>query len=260
MQPNYEQPQNINSAPVQPIPPLSSPVMQPQQPAPTPTKPPSNKKIFLIIAVIIVIALIGFGIWYFLNANKPTASNTSTTTTNAAAPSGPTSTSRKQVAATNDLTLLPLKTSSPKEESIKGKLGDQIEMSNGICFKVLSIEHGWLPPKDKQDKLTSPRAGQELVKLTVVIGNRDAKYASDVGSEYFHIEDGKGARQDPNFLEDEFLTDALPLQSLASGKQITGSMVFEPGIGQPVTFAYEAKYNNTDSGKEVTLRAELPLQ
>ncbi len=140
-----------------------------------------------------------------------------------------------------------------KDETITGRLGEQIASSDGLVMKVVSAQRNFNAGAGYQ---ADP--AKELVKINISIGNITKDKTKDISSFSFRLEDGAKARFTPeNIASFEGKFDSI---KLAPGSQSTGSIVFSVKKGEAaLTFVREQKYRITGENREVTMQLVVPL-
>jgi flagellar basal body-associated protein FliL len=179
-----------------------------------------NKMIFVVIAVIVVLAVGVAVIIAAMNNKSPSAPTNNT-------PKTATSDAGADVVPRNDGQLdLSVKvdtTTSIKEQTVKAKTKEQINLSSGFSFMATKIE-AFTP----SDPTVKPGAGKQFVVVSVAVGNRAQSNTTSVSYLDFKLRDN-----DNNLLAGHASTQAILGNTLANptslkpGEQVTGKIVFE---------------------------------
>lgn len=146
-----------------------------------------------------------------------------------------------------------------KEQSIKGKINQQLNLSSGTSYMVTGIDRN----VTSTSSFVKAGPGKELIKVNIVVGNRDKDSAMYVATTDFQLRNSAGGLQTPEFVTPDEIAGALDSQELASGKQIKGALVFEVDKGEKVSaLITDDKYRLYGSGasdKEVSVKSEVTL-
>lgn len=254
-QPGVVQPNLPPQPPVAPTMPVDPMAGQPQPAAYPMTAASSSsggsKKIILIVIIIVVALLVvGGGVAGFMMLRGGSGGI-----------ANPLSGKAKDVVDRPDgtLDLQPLidEQKTITAQNLTAKLNQQVNMSDGMSFMVTKVERDW----QSGDKYDKPKAGNEFVKLTMVVGNRTI---DDTISNGFKLKNSAGGEQNDEFISEDVLPDQLRILSdIASGKQQTGTMVFEVTKGeQGLSLVYSEKYRplgSEDESKNIEVRATVAL-
>jgi hypothetical protein len=180
-----------------------------------------NKRIFGIIIVIVVIAVVAALVIAAMNskgsAPPPSNNNTQDAPSDAAADIVPRTDGQLDLSAKVDTV------SSVKEQTIKAKLKEQVNLSSGFSFMATKIE-----PYTSADPAVKPGAGKQFVIVSVTVGNRAQATATSVSYLDFKLRDIGS-----NLLAGHSSTQAILGNALANptalkpGDQVAGNIVFE---------------------------------
>jgi len=246
----------------QPTPPQMTP-LSPASPGPSlvptpgyPTQPhvpyasDQKKKLILIGSTAVAICIIGvIGYFLFFNkGNNPLSSITDAVTGNSD------TISRSDGAL--DVSHLIDTGSSIKSQDIKARLNQQVNLSNGVSYMVTKVERNFVS--------TSPllKAGKnkELVKVSVVFGNRDKSNSNYVGTTFVKLINSAGGLVTAEFTTSDDFSDAYEATDIAPGKQISGALVYEVDKGEAIKgFSTKDQYENISTKEKVDLISEVDL-
>ncbi len=178
-----------------------------------------NKLIFGVIAGIVVLAVLA-AVAIALTGNKNSGTSTTTTpstNSNAGDDIVPRSDGQLDLSAKVDTT------TSIKEQTVKAKTKEQLNLSSGFSFMATKIET--FTPSDPNVK---PAAGKQFVAVSLAAGNRAQSNTLSVSYLDFKLRDN-----DNNLLAGHPSTQAILGNALANptslkpGEQVTGKIVFE---------------------------------
>ncbi len=143
-----------------------------------------------------------------------------------------------------------------KEQDIKAKVNQQVNLSDGLSYMVTGVERNFV----STSRFLKAGTGKELVKVNFVIGNRDKTGETYISSGDFNIKNSAGGMQDAKYTTTDDFADSLEPQELASGKQIKGSLIYEVDKGEQISVVTEQKYEKLGGDKkEVTLKSQVTL-
>lgn len=226
----------------------------PQHPVGQPSNPMLKYVIIGVVAlVVIIVGVAAYFLWG--RQNSPSTSNNNSQSQ----PSGPVEySSLKTTEPLKDgkLTLSPqfVATEAIQTQTVTAKVGDQINMSDGISFAVSKVERGWVAPTGSK-----PRSGNEFVALTILYGNRDAEDSQYFSATALKLHDSTGKEQYDSFVTPLSKDGNFPSEPLEPGEQRTGILVFEVKIGEaPLDVFYDEAYISSESGN-VKLKATVDL-
>ena len=189
----------------------------------TPVKKGSpSKAIFVVIAVVMILAIAAaYGVYLLNNRGTSTKSQPSTNTQS------------NQVDASADVVprsdgQLDLSTkvntvTSVKEQTVKAKTKEQINLSSGFSFMTTKIE-----PFTSGDPNIKPGKGKQFVTASLAVGNRAQSSTISVSYLDFKLRDN-----DNNILSGHSITQTILGNALANpaalkpGEQVAGKVVFE---------------------------------
>jgi len=188
-------------------------------------KPGSSKKLLLILGgVVLVLAIVGATILIMSSGdsgNKKDNTTTNNTQQNTDDPNA------ADVVARNDGQLdLESRidiTKSIKEQTIKAKIKEQINLSSGFSFMATKIES-----YTSTDPAVVPAAGKQFVAVSVAAGDRSQSSTISVSYLDFKLRDNDGNLLSGHNSTQQIISNSLakPTQ-LKPGDQITGKVVFE---------------------------------
>jgi hypothetical protein len=210
-----------------------------------------SKGKFVMIAIVgvVILALLGGLAWWLLGSgNNPISSVVNNVT------GGSDVTDRND--GTLDLGSLIDKDVAIKSQSLTGKLNQQINLSDGLSYMVTKVERDVASPS----KFVKVDAGKELIKVTLVVGNRAKSGDLYVYSSTFQVKNSAGGLQASEFITDDEAADVLSNVTVNPGKQTTGTLFFMVDKGEAVSLATEAKYQRIGGSETATLTSEVALQ
>lgn len=135
-----------------------------------------------------------------------------------------------------------------KDETINGKVTEQLTSADGFVMKVTSVERN-VTVNDANYKLDSSK---ELVKVNLTMGNVAKDRSKDVSNFNFRIEDSSGAKLSPeNIASFDGKFDTIKLDP---GAQAQGSIIFAVKKNdEPLKVVREQRYRITSENREVTM-------
>lgn len=245
-QPQAESPQSPQPAFGQPAPAYGG---QPAMTASAQHGGSKGKFVMIAIVGVVILALLGGLAWWLLGSgNNPISSVVNNVT------GGSDVTDRND--GTLDLGSLIDKDVAIKSQSLTGKLNQQINLSDGLSYMVTKVERDVASPS----KFVKVDAGKELIKVTLVVGNRAKSGDLYVYSSTFQVKNSAGGLQASEFITDDEATDVLSNVTVNPGKQTTGTLFFMVDKGEAVSLATEAKYQRIGGSETATLTSEVALQ
>ena len=270
---NNTNPNNMSNQPVQnvPVTPIQNPAPQvvetpspqpasftPNQgPAPVqsnfPPQPKSNKLPLIIGGAVLLVVIIAVAVILILNGSKKTSSNSTSSSSSSS------STSLQDVMNRTDGTLqlgsLIGAQSTIKAQSLAAKMNQQVNLSDGVSFMVTKVTRNFV----NTDPYGAPVAGKELVKIDLVVGNRDK--INPIYNSYYYLKNPAGGLIDPSFVDAKYNPDVFSSSvSIEPGTQKKVSLIFTVDKGEKVSFVYSADYENYTTQKKITVYAEVTLQ
>lgn len=249
-------PQPAVQPPVQPYAPTGlptaeqPPVTHQPQPvgSPFPAAPAhsnNNMTMMLIAAGIVVLALVGGGIWWFTSSGgNPLSSITG----------GGDVVSRSD--GTLDLSTLVDTQKDIKAQDIKAKLNQQVNLADGLSYMVTKVERNW----QTDSVYLQPKAGKELIRISLVVGNKAKEGNSYISSSLFRLKNSAGGLQTAEFPTKEEDPELLEGDDVAPGKQVKGTVIFEVDKDEKVLFATTQDYQNYSTNEKVTIASEVTLE
>ncbi len=146
-------------------------------------------------------------------------------------------------------------------QDIKGKVKEQINISDGVSFAVTGIERGW----STGDDYYKPSKNKEYIKVAVTAGYRGKTGSGSVSDSSFKLLNSKGGLQDNRYLSDKLLPDnelSSGSTTLNPGDAHSGWVVYEIDKGEQVTLVYEKKgYSYADgTSKEFIMKGSVELK
>ncbi len=246
----------------QPVPPQPTPFAPPsgpassyqtwQQPASLSGAPSSGKKVALIIGIAVAVLLVlgGIGAFFLLkNHSNPISSVKNNLTGSKDV--------QDRTDGTLDLSKLIDKQTSIKAQDIQAKLNQQINLSDGLSYMVTKVDRNW----QSASTYLKPDSGKEIVKITLVVGNRAKEGGRYVSSIDFKLENSAGGLLTSEYVTAEDEADTLISGDVSPGKQVKGAIFFTVDSGEKLGgLLTEDKYTNYDTNKEVTLKSKVALE
>jgi flagellar basal body-associated protein FliL len=181
-----------------------------------------NKTIFVVIAVVMVLAIAAaYGVYLLNNRSTPTKTQ-----------SGASTQSNQPDASANvvprsdgqlDLSTKVDAVTSVKEQTVKAKTKEQINLSSGFSFMATKIE-----PFTASDPNVKPANGKQFVVASVAVGNRAQSNTISISYLDFKLRDNQN-----NILSGHPSTQSILGNALANptalkpGEQVAGKIVFE---------------------------------
>jgi hypothetical protein len=237
---------------------------QPQQPQPAPSHEPAfappafttpsvhkgpNKMVVLIIIIAVAVAAIGTGVYFlFFNGGNSLIGALTGTADVVDRSDG-----------TLDLSNLIDNQKTIKEQTVKGKIKQQINLSSGTSYMVTSVDRN----VTSTSTFVKAGPGKELIKVNIVVGNRDKDTNMYVAISDFQLRNSAGGLQSPEFVTADEIAGALESQDLASGKQVKGALVFEVDKNEKlsalITDDTYQLYGSGSSDKEIPVKSEVAL-
>lgn len=208
-----------------------------------------RKKIGLIIIALVVLTIIGGG---FLLASK--GNNPVSDIANSIGGSGEVV---DRSDGTLDLSNLTDTQETIKNQDLKAKLNQQVNLSNGMSYMATGVERNFVA----NSEFLKAADGKELIKIDMVVGNKDKQNSLYVYYGFFSIKNSAGGLQKPLYADEKDITDPLISGELASGKQIKGAIIFEVDKDEQIDFLItEDKYENYSTKDQVELKSEVSLK
>lgn len=216
---------------------------------PLPNPDAKRRKIGLIIIALVVLIIIGGG---FLLASK--GNNPVSDIANSIGGSGEVV---DRSDGTLDLSNLTDTQKTIKNQDLKAKLNQQINLSNGMSYMATGVERNFVA----NSEFLKAADGKELIKVDLVVGNKDKQNSLYVYYGFFSIKNSAGGLQKPLYADERDITEPLISGELASGKQIKGAIVFEVDKDEQIDFLItEDKYENYSTKDQVELKSEVSLK
>ena len=228
--------------------PSHEPTFAPPMHTPTVKKGP-NKMVVLIVMIAVAVAAIGTGVYFlfFNGGNSLIGALTGTADV----------VDRRD--GTLDLSNLIDNQKTIKEQTVKGKINQQLNLSSGVSYMVTGVDRN----VTSSSSFVKPKAGKELIKVNIVVGNRDKDTNMYVALSDFQLRNSAGGLQSPAYVTANEIAGALESQDLASGKQIKGALVFEVDKNEKVSAlvtddTYQL-FGSGSSDKEIAVKSEVSL-
>lgn len=158
---------------------------------------------------------------------------------------------------TLDLSVLINKQDTIKNQDVRAKLNQQVNLSDGNSYMITSVERNFT----SSSRFLKPIDGKELIKINIVVGNRNKAADSYIIVSSFKIRNSAGGLQKPEFLEKDDLEDALTGQDIQPGKQVKGALVYRVDKDEQISaLATEDQYENYTTKETITIKSEVSLQ
>jgi len=244
--------QGMPMGPAQPMSPggFGAPYQQPMSSSQLSGSGSGRKKI-IIIAVAVVAGLAVLGIGASLVFKK--GSNPITNIVNSVK-GGSEVVDRSD--GTLDLSDLVDKQGSIANQDVKAKLKQQVNLKDGTSYMVTAVERNWT----STSRYTKAAAGKELIKVSMVVGNKSKEGQVYVSSSMFKVKNSAGGLQSAEFISKTDLAEALQGQDISPGKQAKGVLIFEVDKDEKVSaIVTEVKYDNYTTKEVVTIKSEVSL-
>ncbi len=252
-QPETPQPLVQPAMPAQPITP--DPMAAPQPPMMSANSGGGKSKkglvIVLILLAVLVLAGIGAGAYFLLSgSNSPASSITN-------AVKGGSDVQDRSDGTLDVSNLIEDKQTSLKNQDIKAKLNQQVNLSDGTSFMITKVERNYV----SDSKYVKADAGKELVKVSVVVGNRLKSGTVYATSGMFKGTNAAGGSISPEFLSKEDVTDAIVGTSIDPGKQLAGVIIYEVDSGEVLqSIVVTNKYKNYTTEETIEVKGTVSLQ
>lgn len=253
-----------------PFPP-SAPTASPQQPlgqAPTippapdytphtagmgqpqmPHHAPDNKKLFIIGGIVAGVLVVGAAAYFLLGNNNPIANVVNSVT------GTPDVMDRSD--NTLDLSnLIPDVDNTIKNQDVKAKLKQQVNLSNGMSYMVTGVTRGYAPTS----RFLKASSGKEFIKVDVVIGDRSKDETIFASVAVFKFKNSAGGLQDAEYVSESDMPGALKGQEVDPGKQITGSVLFEVDKDEQGSLVTSDKYEKLGTKEQAVVASEVALK
>lgn len=144
-----------------------------------------------------------------------------------------------------------------KNQDIKAKLNQQVNLSDGTSYMILSVARNFTT----DSIFLKAGSGKELVKVSLVIGNKKKEGNLYADASIFKIKNSAGGLQEPVYANSSDLADAINSQDVAPGKQLKGSIVFEVDKDEPINAILTSdQFKNYSTNENVTINSEVALQ
>lgn len=220
------------------------------------------KKILLVVVIIIVAGVLGGG-GYMLGFTSG-----KTKGSNEAAAQFQADQAKQQEAATqkddtaddstsksdDKLDLSTLQDPIYKDETVEGKVGEQVAAGDGFVLEVTKLERNF-KTDDTNYKLD---ANSELVKVDFLMGNISKDQSKDISSFNFRLENSSGAQLIPETISE--YDGKFDTTTLKPGSQAKGSIVYKVNKDEkPLKFTRTQAYRLTNQNKEVTTKISITV-
>ena len=147
-----------------------------------------------------------------------------------------------------------------KSQDIKAKLNQQINQSDGTSFMVTKIERNWVSSRS-QSPYSKPEASKELVKVTLVAGNRNKTDAIFFANNAYKLVNAAGGLRESVYVFEDDIADVLRGQEIQPGKQISGSLLVKVDKNEQLAkLVTEEKYRNYSTSEDAIIKVEVSLQ
>jgi hypothetical protein len=238
------------------------------QPAPMAMQQPAggtNKIVILAIGAVVILALISGGIFIATHKSTP-KTPTSNISGSGSTPNTPNSS--KSIAdvvdrkdGTLDLSSLINPSDTLKNQDLKAKINQQLNLSNGYSFMITGVDRNWIPPTSSYLKVT---ASNEYIKVNTVFGNRSESGSFTTSSSDFEVINSAGGGVPATFISPSQDPESFDGHEVAAGKQIKGFMIFAVDKNEKIsTLKSERDYTKVDSKAgsniDVSLKTTISL-
>lgn len=240
----YVPPPVYNSVPP---PPQAAPAPYQAQPYLLPSSSMSGaRKLSILIAVVFV--LIGVVITTAVAFKKDT--------NDSAATSSQVSDVIDRNDGTLDLSALISRNETIKTQELTGKLKQQLNLSDGKSYMITAIERNFVSPVTT----FKPADGKEFVKVTVVFGNRNKEESILVAPSAFELLNSATTLYKPKTVTDIDLPSVFKQDTLASGKQIKGDIIFEVTKDDKLlSIVTDDKYKNNATNEDIRVSSKISI-
>jgi hypothetical protein len=247
----YQQDPNVGVQPIEPDPMLS----QPMADAPLPVQNDGKKKILIIAAATIFgLAVLGGASFMAYTAGKSAGKQEAAAEFQAQqAATQEAEAADKSSVEDVTLELGELSALNPKEETLTGVTGEQINSSDGFVLYVTNIERSFTvdDPSYELDE------GKELVKVNFIMGNTTQDRPKDIKSADLFLEEGDGTKITPESRLSDY-SGNFDTVKIEPGAQASGSIVFAvKKDAAPLVFVREQRYRITNQNKEVATKTSV---
>lgn len=241
--------------------PISPQPLSPSQPGPlpqqgntAPIKKPVNKAFIIIPIALVTLQILGFFAYTYINKKtEPLATDLGNSIANKII-------NKSDVVNRSDGTLdlgtLIDRQASIKTQDLKGAINQQINLSHGLSYMVTKVERNFT----SNSRYLVADSGKELVKITVVAGNRVKSGTTFVAQTLFTLKTSAGADINAEFVINSDLPDKLQSTAIESGKQISGALIYEVASGEKLaSFNTTDTYKNLSTSEQVTIKSSIKL-
>ncbi len=142
-----------------------------------------------------------------------------------------------------------------KEETVEGKVGEQVNSSDGMALYVTNIERNF----KTDDASYQLEDGKELIKVNFIMGNFE-KQAKDIKSSELYIEEGtSGVTVTPESRLTKY-EGAFDTMKIDPGQQASGSVVYAVTKDiTPLVFVRKQDYRISNQNKVVTTKTAITV-
>ena len=234
--------------------PIGTPVATPPAaPMPSTVKPKKkHRKLKILIVVLIVLLLVAGAAGTYWKSRHPTVKIVYPATVGNGVPDTQNPVNGKLV-----LTPAIVPQATTKTQTVNGKVGQQLNMSDGFSYMVSKVVD-----YTSTDPTNVPSAGKKFVAVTIVGGNRSKTGNIIFSDTFFQVRDSAGNMLDSNFIGDELPNNSFStLATLKTGEQQTGIAVFEvPNDSSKLTLVYKKQYQNSTNKSVFTVEGDVPIR
>jgi hypothetical protein len=208
-----------------------------------------NKKLLMIAVAAVLVVALGVGFFIIRNGGDPAIKK-------AAAQDAKDVTDRSD--GKLDLRLLVDKQQNIRAQDLKAKPKQQVNLSDGISYMVTDVQRNFTPQKGSMLKV---KDGKELIKVSVVVGNKSQEANIYFVSGYFKLRNHSTGLQSSLSVVPADASDIFKTQNIASGQQATGSIIFEVNKGEEVIgLVTEDAYKDYKTNEDILVRSEVAFQ
>jgi hypothetical protein len=250
----YGQPQGYSQPPLQPNPYAGyNPNPYPGEVGPA-KKGLSKKLVYGIIFSLLGLAIVAVGVVVVINQldNKPTTSTGTTppptNTPDASADVVPRDDGQLDLSTKIDTT------SSIKEQTVKAKTQEQVNLSSGFSFMVTKAE-----AYTSTNPAVKPATGKQFIAVSIAVGNRAKANSLSVSYLDFKLRDTDNSLIASSSVTQEILGNSLSNPTaLKPGEQTTGKVVFEvDATDKSWVLIHKETYQKTTDNTTLTVEGDI---
>ncbi len=230
--------------------------------APTAQAHKNNKTIKIVIIAGVAFVVLTFAAIFILafianvQKRKNAAEGTSSTSNSASATDSTAAATADVVDrkdGTLDLGTLINPQTTIKDQAVKAKLNQQLNMSDGLSYMITSVDRNFVA----NSKYLKATDGKELIKVNVVFGNRAKSSDRYMSGNDFALKNSSGGLQQYEYATADEVPDVLKGTNVEPGKQAKGSIIFKVDKNEKISIVTEEKYTNYTTKKDVSVTSEV---